>query len=65
MYMFGLHFALSAGQEHWNLHAVDSQLSVHTDTAGRRLLRYEENENESGFRPPLCTYRLNWARRTS
>ena len=23
------------------------------------------NWNESGFRPPLCTYRLNWARRTS
>ena len=21
--------------------------------------------NESGFRPPLCTYRLKWARRTS
>ena len=21
--------------------------------------------NESGFRPPLCTYRLNWASRTS
>ena len=21
--------------------------------------------NESGFRPPLCTYKLNWARRTS
>ena len=21
--------------------------------------------NESGFRPPLCTYRLDWARRTS
>ena len=21
--------------------------------------------NESGFRPPLCTYRINWARRTS
>ena len=21
--------------------------------------------NESGFRPPLCTFRLNWARRTS
>ena len=21
--------------------------------------------NESVFRPPLCTYRLNWARRTS
>ena len=26
--------------------------------------RYEK-WNESGFRPPLCTYRLNWARRTS
>ena len=23
------------------------------------------SKNESGFRPPLCTYRLNWARRTS
>ena len=21
--------------------------------------------NDSGFRPPLCTYKLNWARRTS
>ena len=21
--------------------------------------------NKSGFRPPLCTYRLNWARKTS
>ena len=25
----------------------------------------EEWMNESGFRPPLCIYRLNWARRTS
>ena len=24
-----------------------------------------KNWNESGFRPPLCTYRLDWARRTS
>ena len=30
------------------------------------IARYLENKwNESGFRPPLCTYRLNWARRTS
>ena len=29
-------------------------------------LRLDEMKwNESGFRPPLCTYRLNWARRTS
>ena len=26
---------------------------------------YASKWNESGFRPPLCTYRLNWARRTS
>ena len=26
---------------------------------------YPVKWNESGFRPPLCTYRLNWARRTS
>ena len=26
---------------------------------------YPDKWNESGFRPPLCTYRLNWARRTS
>ena len=25
----------------------------------------DDKWNESGFRPPLCTYRLNWARRTS
>ena len=30
-------------------------------------LKWRRNKkwNESGFRPPLCTYRLNWARRTS
>ena len=29
-------------------------------------LMYDQMKwNESGFRPPLCTYRLNWARRTS
>ena len=27
--------------------------------------RKKQKWNESGFRPPLCTYRLNWARRTS
>ena len=29
------------------------------------ILSKDEKWNESGFRPPLCTYRLNWARRTS
>ena len=30
-----------------------------------KLFVSEMKWNESGFRPPLCTYRLNWARRTS
>ena len=34
-------------------------------TANRLLLNEPKKWNESGFRPPLCTYRLNWARRTS
>ena len=29
------------------------------------IIGYDIKWNESGFRPPLCTYRLNWARRTS
>ena len=29
------------------------------------IMHREIKWNESGFRPPLCTYRLNWARRTS
>ena len=32
---------------------------------GKKLHFYVRKWNESGFRPPLCTYRLNWARRTS
>ena len=31
---------------------------------GRQVI-LERKWNESGFRPPLCTYRLNWARRIS
>ena len=30
-----------------------------------RVSETKQKWNESGFRPPLCTYRLNWARRTS
>ena len=28
-------------------------------------LKVAQKWNKSSFRPPLCTYRLNWARRTS
>ena len=48
---------------------------VFAGAAPQYLIKYEtpaKNEtpnelkwNELGFRPPLCTYRLNWARRTS
>ena len=41
-------------------HAITSMISWWD------LNLYSEGKwNESGFRPPLCTYRLNWARRTS
>ena len=33
--------------------------------SGSSTLLFIKKWNESGFRPPLCTYRLNWARRTS
>ena len=36
-------------------------LPSHVDICSCKLNKW----NESGFRPPLCTYRLNWARRTS
>ena len=42
-------------------------IQVENCNSNSRLV-VDKNEmkwNESGFRPPLCTYRLNWARRTS
>ena len=32
---------------------------------GSSLQHDSKKWNKSGFRPPLCTYRLNWARKTS
>ena len=42
---------------------VASSLSI--DIISWTELINEMKWNESGFRPPLCTYRLKWARRTS
>ena len=42
-------------QENLNWHFV---LDVQMSWCGKKW-------NESGLRPPLCTYRLNWVRRTS
>ena len=41
----------------WNLKATAADKPVISD--------FQMKWNESGFRPLLCTYRLNWARRTS
>ena len=42
------------------------QLKRHIWHPDNDLTSFQPNKwNESGFRPPLCTYRLNWARRTS
>ena len=51
--------------EHIRLHAITKPwLHVHYFLCDQDI-NYKMKWNESGFRPPLCTYRLNWARRTS
>ena len=40
-------------------------LTIYVYEMYRSVLQRGGKWNESGFRPPLCTYRLNWARRTS
>ena len=50
----------------WNdvsLKKIDKKLKNLHNFANLSI--HEMNRNESGFRPLLCTYRLNWARRTS
>ena len=53
----------------WPQHIADSSFrkrwSIWLATDMVRLILESKKWNESGFRPPLCTYRLNWARRTS
>ena len=39
-------------------------IRTRSSTCSNAGSRREAKWNESGFRPPLCTYRLNWARRT-
>ena len=53
---------------HVALHVViGRRVGVWTNTRFSCVLCFinEMKWNESGFRPPLCTHRLNWARRTS
>ena len=49
-----------------NLHRSDAQYwPDNIEPSSHFFAGYLLKWNESGFRPPLCTYRLNWARRTS
>ena len=55
-----------------NVYIIDNSYQIMKVYCGCRSptnainsLFHEQKWNESGFRPPLCTYRLNWARRTS
>ena len=45
----------------WQSHVISRYNSRFAFSTRSWLMKW----NESGFRPPLCTYRLNWARRTS
>ena len=47
IYMLGLHLALRAGKEHRNLRYVNSQISINTDSQGRRFLRYREDSSKT------------------
>ena len=52
----------SANLAAWTL--ISFPIAV-TWTTSQRQISNDRKWNESGFRPPLRTYRLNWARRTS
>ena len=55
---------LSLLLDNWPLLCRSSMTSWHQRSiSGQSLMKMKWNE--SGFRPPLCTYWLNWARRTS
>ena len=48
-----------------NYHHARYEKGVSLTTLGRIASRHETWVNKWGFRPPVCTYRLNWAKRTS
>ena len=55
---------------HWNQWNTPPPPYLRHNVKATTLLQHRKTSNEmkwneSGFRPPLCTYRLNWARRTS
>ena len=51
--------------ELYPLHLNSYVMGLRPFSAETDLRIWQMKWNESGSRPPLCTYRLNWARRTS
>ena len=55
----------------WVSHQLDCALSERPHRSSHSTITITalrislQKWNESGFRPPLCTYRLNWAKKTS
>ena len=65
-----VHQTFTSQKSHWNSYTMYSGIANHNKYRGISRKKNEaklDNKkwNESGFRPPLCTYRLNCARRTS
>ena len=51
--------------EHLHYNLVSRLPAIHALSGCDTTSKVGPKWNESGFRPPLCTYRLNWARITS
>ena len=49
----------------WYLFYTFIVYTITVKASGATCGQMEMKWNESGFRPPVCTYRLNWAMRTS
>ena len=62
---FGLKSVFCGGRSVVGVQIVQELLRVTPICSGSAIRTHVTTWNESGFRPPLCTYRLNWARRTS
>ena len=55
--MFGIQFALRAGQEHRNLRSKNSQLSLQHDESGNEFLQYTEDFSKTN-KGGLCHLRM-------
>ena len=47
VYLFGLHFALRGGKEHWRLRWTSSQITLKYDDQGKKYLEYSEDVSKT------------------